>query len=348
MTQISLLVSNGSNTLSIAPNGNNPLPMPLILLAGGPAPWQTAFTVNAVQTTTVAATFRFDPVVTNPHQFDPYIDPYGQAISAAWPTKISSESDLQAAITQEQAWLAANGPLGGMDKFGGSTIAGWTDKATGYYHTATHNNRWYLISPLGNPLFYLGITAIPSYTTPITGRESMFQLPPKPGVLADAYSLNANPDPQNTTYFSFSVANQIRKYGSSSKDVKNANMRQRFSSWGFVGGGKFGDFPPDMPSTPILAHAGAVGIPDAVPGGHPDVFDPSVTSKLKAALAKEIGSNITNPYILGWSVGNEKDEIIAISEVPAILALPAPSPAKNDASGGGEHGHKIIINGRMR
>jgi uncharacterized protein (TIGR03437 family) len=343
-TQISLQVANGSNTLSIAPNGNNPLPISLVLLSGGPAPWQTAFAVNAAQATTVTATFRFDPIVANPHQFDPYIDPYGQAISAVWPTKISSDSDLQAAIAQEQSWLSANGPLGAMDKFGGSTIAGWTDKATGYYHTAAHNNRWYFISPLGNPLFYLGVTAIPSFATPITGRESMFQLPAKTGAFADAYSINANPDPQDTTYFSFSIANQIRKYGSSSKDVKNANMRQRFSSWGFVGGGKFGDFPPDMPSTPILAHGGAAGVPDAVPGGHPDVFDASVVSKLKAALAKEIGPDLTNPYIVGWSVGNEKDEIIASSEVLAILALPVSSPAKKAFV---DHAYSVLYSGNL-
>jgi uncharacterized protein (TIGR03437 family) len=328
VTQISLQVTNGSNTLSVAPNGNNPLPIPLILLAGGPAPWQAPFTENAAQTTTITATFRFDPIVVNPHQFDPYIDPYGQAIYASWPSKVSSDSDLQAAWAQEQTWLANNGPLGGMDQYGGSTIAGWTAKATGYYQTASHNNRWYLISPLGNPLFYLGVTAIPSYATPVTGRESMFQLPPRTGTFADAYSLNANNDPQDTTYFSFPVANQIRKFGTSSKDVKNAHLAQRLANWAFTGGGKFGDFPQNMVSTPILLHGGAPGVPNAVPGGHPDVFDPTVVSKLTAELKKEIGSDVTNPYILGWSVGNESDEIITIPETTAILALGATSPAK--------------------
>src|SRR5579872_1251920 len=328
ITQISLQVSNASNTLSLAPNGNNPIPIPLTLLAGGPALWQTPFTESQNQTTTITATFRFDTAVANPHQFDPYIDAYGQAVYAAWPSKVSSDSDLQAAAALEQVWLTNNGPLSGMDQYGGSTVAGWTEEASGYYYTALHNGHWYLISPLGNPLFYLGITAIPSYTTPITGRESMFQLPTQTGTFADAYSLNENNDPQNTTYFSFTIANQIRKYGTSSKDVKNAHLRQRLSSWGFAGAGKFGDPPPNMPYTPILAHGGAVGVPNAVPGGHPDVFDPNVVGKLKASLANEIGANVTNPYILGWSVGNEKDEIIAASEVQGILALSASSPAK--------------------
>jgi uncharacterized protein (TIGR03437 family) len=327
VTQISLQVTNGANTLSIAPNGNTPVPIPLILLAHGPAPWNALFTENPAQTTTITATFRFDLAVANPHLRDPYIDTYGQAISATWPSKILRDGDLQTAAADEQVWLANNGPLGGMDQYGGSTIAGPPDQATGYYRTARRNNRWYLISPLGNPLFYLGITAIPFFTTPITGREAMFQLPPKPA-FADAYSLNANPDPQTTTYISFGVANQIRKYGSSSKDIKNAHLQQRLSSWGFAGGGKFGDFPQNMPSTPILAHGGAAGVPNAVPGGHPDVFDPSVVSELQAALAKEIGTDVTNPYILGWSVGNEEAEIIAASEVQAIMALSASSPAK--------------------
>ena len=140
------------------------------------------------------------------------------------------------------------------------------------------------------------------------------------------------------------MANQIRKYGTSSKDVKNAYLRQRLASWGFAGGGKFGDFPLDMPYTPILAHGGAAGVPTAVPGGHPDVFDPAIVSKLKALLADEIGSNITNPCVIGWSVGNEKDEIVATSEVQAILALSTSSPAKNSFV---DHALSVIYGGSV-
>jgi hypothetical protein len=328
-SQISLQVSSGANSLNIAPNGSNPFPIPLVTLAGGPALWHTSFAEDPTQTTTITATFMFRVPLADLHSADPYIDPFGQAIlTSTYPSKIFSDFQLVAAAAKEQDWLAANGPLGGMDQYSGSTIAGWKDVATGYYRTLFHGGHWYLISPLGNPLFYLGITAIPSYATPITGREAMFQgLPPRTGTFADAYSVNDNPDPQTTTYFSFTVSNQIKKYGSSSIDVKNAHLQQRLASWGFAGGGKFGNFPANMPSTPILAHGGATGVPDAVLGGHPDVFDPAIVSKLKASLAKEMAPNLTNPYIIGWSVGNEH-EIIAISEVQAILALGASSPAK--------------------
>jgi hypothetical protein len=141
VTQISLQVSNGSNSLSLPPDSNNTFPLPLILLAGLPAPWPAAFAEDPAQSTTITATFRFDALVSNPHQFDPYIDQYGQAVQGVQPSKVSADSDLQAAITEEQTWLANNGPLGGADIYGGSTLAGFTDQVTGYFHTAFRNNR---------------------------------------------------------------------------------------------------------------------------------------------------------------------------------------------------------------
>lgn len=325
---LSIQVSNGTNSLNLSPNGGNPLPTALILLGSGPAIWNTAFAENAALPTTVTATFRFDSAVANPHQLDPYIDTYGQAIAATYPGKIQTDADLQSAALVEQTWLANHPPLGGLDPYGGSMVAGWTDKNTGYYHTASHNGRWYLISPLGNPLFYLGITAYGLHTTPITGREGMFQLPQKSGPLAAAYSLNVYNDPQDTTYFSHGLANQIRKYGSASSDVTDANFRRRLASWVFAGGGKFGSFPTAMPVTPLIGHNDAKTVPPAVPGGHQDVFDPSVLAKMKALYAKQIGSDIANPYVVGWAVGNEAEEEIAPEEVAAMLALGASSPAK--------------------
>jgi len=319
-TQVSLQVSNGSNSLSVAPNGNAPIPLPLVLLAAGPDPWQTAFTVNPARSTTITATFQFNATVANPHQFDPYIDIYGQAIAASWPSKIASDSDLQAAAGQEQAWLASNPPVAALDQYGGSTIAGWTGQATGYYYAAFHSGHWYMISPLGNPLFYLGLTSIGDGPTAITGRESMFQLPPQSGAFAAAYTTA-----QGVTRISFSVANQIIKYGSSWKATGNTLLHQRFPSWGFVGGGKFGTFPADLPSTPVLTQS---DVPNAVPGGHPDAFDPNIVSELKTSLTAQMESSVSSPYVVGWSVGNEIDEIIQSSEVTAILALGPSSPAK--------------------
>jgi uncharacterized protein (TIGR03437 family) len=327
ISEISLQVSNGSNNLSIAPNGNDPIPLPLVLMAEGGTLWSAPFTEDPAQTTTVTATFRFDPAVSNPHQFDPYVDAYGQSTYASWPSKVKTDSDLQAALNEEQTWLANYGPLGGLDLYGGSTLAGWTDKATGYYHTAQHNNRWWLISPLGNPLFYIGLDTISGYYyTPVTGRESMFtQLPPQTGDFAAAYSKNIWNDSEDTTYVSFAIANQVRKYGSGWRDADSAVALQRIFSWGFTGAGKWTSVRPDLALNPVLMHSAVTNV---VTGGHPDVFDPSIVAKLKSSLTSQIGANITNPYIIGWSVGNEKDEIITASEVQSILALGASVPVK--------------------
>ena len=80
-----------------------------------------------------------------------------------------------------------------------------------------------------------------------------------------------------------------------------------------------------LPVNPVLGHA---SVPDVVPGGHPDTFDSKVVAQLKTALTSAIGSNVTNPNIVGWSVGNEKDEIVTGSEIQSILALGATVPAK--------------------
>jgi uncharacterized protein (TIGR03437 family) len=327
-TQISLAVSNGSNNISLAPDGNTPIPLPLTLMSGAD-PWPAALTVDPTQTLTITATFVFAAAVSNPHLFDPYIDAYGQTMFTTWPGKVATDSDLQAAITEEQTWLANNGPIGGLDMYGGSLLAGWTDRATGYYHTAFHNNRYWLISPLGNPLFYLGIdTAKVRDSTPIAGRESMFaNLPPMTGTFAAAYTQNLQAGSQNITYFSPAIANMIRKYGSGWQNTQANLIPQQLASWVFAGSGKWTQVQPALVVNPVLAHA---AVANAVPGGHPDVWDPSILSQLKATLTSQIGSDATNPYVLGWSVGNEADEVIAAQEITGILALGAASPAKKN------------------
>ena len=325
VTQISLQVTNGSNSFSIAPNGSSPVPLPLMLMSGA-VPWPAAFAEDPSQPTTITATFRFDPAAANPHQYDPYIDAYGQSTFSDWPGKISTDSDLQAAVATEQTWLASNGPLGGMDIYGGSTLAGWTDQATGYYHTARHNNRWWMISPSGKPLFYIGLDGLGGNDyTPITGREGMFNLPPKSGDFAAAYAKNVWGDAQDTNYVSFAVANLVRKYGSDWRTSRKSMMSQRIAAWGFAGTGKWSPTNLSLTVNPVLVHG---AVPNVTPGGHPDIWDANILKQLTATLASQIGADATNPYVLGWSVGNEKDEIIGGPEVQAILALGAGVPAK--------------------
>ena len=326
VTQTGLQIQNGSQTLSLPAAGYVAPPVQNVLL-GGPPVWDAPFAEDPAQTLTLQATFELDAAISNPLQYDPYIDAYGQSNFGAWPSKVASDSELLAALTAEQNWLADNPPIMGLDPYGGSTIAGWNDTATGYYRTAFHNNRWWLISPLGNPEFYISLSAVGyGQVTPVTGREAEFALlPPTTGLTAAAYSQGYWGNDRNMTYVRFDLSNLIRKYGGNWAATWNNLMPQRLASWGFAGVGKWTGVTSNLPSTPVLSRG---AVPNVVSGGHPDVFDPSVVAQLKTALATQMEGDVANPYIVGWTVGSELSEDIEPSEVQAILDLGASVPVK--------------------
>jgi hypothetical protein len=76
---------------------------------------------------------------------------------------------------------------------------------------------------------------------------------------------------------------------------------------------------------PVLNHNAVANV---VPNGHPDVFNASVVAQLQSALAIQLANNVTNPYIVGWSVGNEGTEDIQTAAVQTMLGLGASVPAK--------------------
>jgi hypothetical protein len=141
------------------------------------------------------------------------------------------------------------------------------------------------------------------------------------GAFAAAYSQ----DSQNNTYFSHAISNAIRKYGSAWQTAQVNILPQRLASWVFAGSGKWTSIQPALAMNPVLTHNAVTNV---VPGGHPDAWDPNILKQLTATLTSQIGSNVTNPYIIGWTVGNEVNEVIAASEVAGILALAANVPAK--------------------
>jgi hypothetical protein len=291
----------------------------------GPASWQVPYSADPSLLISITATFEFESLPQPTNQFAPFIDAFGQAAFSSWPGKVATTNDLQAAIAEEQSWSATNGPVLGLDIYGGSTLAGWSNPPTGYFTYASHGNRWWLISPLGNPLFYFGITGMYDNIMPITGRESIFAgLPPQPDFAA-AYSTNAwGGETQQTVYVSFDTANRIRKFGSDWKSISNTQAVQRILNWGFGGVGKEGGLP-NLPRSPILDHGDTNNLSA---DGHPDIFDTNTLTHLRSTLTNQMVADIANPFLLGWSVGNEKKEIIASSEVTNILLMGASTSAK--------------------
>ncbi len=56
-------------------------------------------------------------------------------------------------------------PLSEYDEYGGIRNAGFTGEATGFFHTEKHGKRTYIIDPIGNPFFSVGVNTMNSGCT---------------------------------------------------------------------------------------------------------------------------------------------------------------------------------------
>ncbi len=326
--QKSLTVTNaGGPPLSLSFTRWAGLPLPLHLFEPQAprriAGWQS----GPARTLTLTAVFRLAQRPADLHPLAPMVDRYGQAAAADWPGKIHSDADLRAAALQEQRVLHAWGPTPGLDQYGGSLKAGWHLPGTGFFRVARHAGAWWMISPQGHPLFYTGLDTAPALAwdkTPVTGREYLFaDLPPKDGPTATAWAQNVWGADAGTDYLALHSVNMLHKYGPDWQQAERALTAQRLRAWGFSGLGKWADPMPGLPDLPVLSRAGVPTL-----AGHPDIFDPAIRTAFTAALAAQITPRKNDPRVVGWSVGNEYDEIITTEEIQKILALGADVPAK--------------------
>ena len=193
--------------------------VPLMLLAPGSISENLPFQYGGSETLTVTAVFRLTAASANLQSYAPYVDAYGQSVYSSFPGQIQNDADLQTAATEEQTALAAWGTPGGYDAWGGVLNAGWQDTATGFFHVVQRNGVWWLISPAGNPCFYIGLDTGPLTTgnnTPASYRTWEFAaVPPQTPPYNSAWGYS---DWGNTgiASVSFDTWNMIRKYGSGS------------------------------------------------------------------------------------------------------------------------------------
>ncbi|MBC7287223.1 MAG: glycosyl hydrolase, partial [Armatimonadetes bacterium] len=233
----------------------------------------------------------------------------------------------RAQIADEDRRLAALQEPEDFDRWGGYRKAGWREQPTGFYRAARRDGFWWLITPEGNPCFYVGVDLCPATTwetTPITGREELYEwLPPREQPWAAAWSRNQWGINDGTEYVCFYTCNLIRKYGAEKwADEALARCIRRLKAFGFSGGGKWGA-PREMPQAPVLW---AWNTPKLA--GHPDVFDADVCAAFEKDLRRQIEPRLDDPSIVGWSFGNEISEVIKRDEVRKILSMSADVPAK--------------------
>ena len=295
-------------------------PIPLQLFERG-APRTIKAALQEGDSLTIETAFRCENA--DIHKWSPLLDPYGQCRHAEWPEKVKTDEDLRAEIAREDERLAKMPPPTDRDPYGGLTTVGWTEQPTGFYRVVQRNGFWFLITPEGHPCFYVGVCGPPAITwetSPVTDREFIFEwLPPKgtPGWSANCWGEN-----QGTEYFCFHTANLRRKYGDAFADRATEQAFRRLKAWGFCGGGKWGA-PKGMIEAPVLGQGATPSL-----AGHPDVFDPQVCATFRTELEKQIAPRRTDPLVLGWSFGNEYDQLIKRGEIGDVLRKPAETPAK--------------------
>jgi len=256
----------------------------------------------------------------------PFIDKFGQCRLSDWAEKVDSEAELRADVSSEDAQLAHMPPPSDFDPYGGWKRAPWRGRSSGFFKIVRRKRFWWLITPSGYPCFYLGVDSVPSSTwprTPVAGREYLFEwLPPKTGVWKTAWGRD-HWGSKDGDYVCFQACNLIRKYGENDwLNRANSQGVRRVRCWGFSGGGKWGA-PKGLVSTPVLALRGVPKL-----AGHPDVFDPTVNERIRESLASQINPRKRDPYILGWSIGNEYGEIVTAKEIRTILGQTRLSPGR--------------------
>lgn len=255
----------------------------------------------------------------------PLIDRYGQVIDSHYTGKIASNADLDLEAAGEISRLDQIGTPAGFDRYGGRTDLGWTSSATGFYRVEKHSGAWWMITPDGTPCFYTSVSAAPSVDwdgTPITGREQLYAgLPERNGPFAAAWKDNMWGESQATSYFSFRAANLIRKFTGDWGAKETSLTARRLRTFGYAGVAKWGGAD-GLPSVQVL-HLTAPKLTR-----HCDIFDPDIDKQIVKSIADQIVGKVNDPNIVGWSIGNETEEIIWPDEISDILGRNQSVPAK--------------------
>jgi len=279
-----------------------------------------------------------------PGEFFPFIDTFGQYIHRDWPGKTHSVEELQRNLAGEQTDLAAHPGPADWDQYGGWKN-GPTLDATGFFRTAKHEGKWWLVDPEGKLFFSHGIDCVRSGdSTPIDDRQNWFQDFPgdQPGfaeflgkqgnVVRDYYQ---GKQPKT---FNFLGANLKRKLGDDWKQRYAELAHQRLRSWGLNTIANWSDEAVYLRSdsrsrrTPYVVsiHFGGKVLEGSTGywGQFRDVFDPDFERQLRSRLQQEVGKSAGDPWCIGYFVDNELSWGNEISLAVAALVSPPEQAAK--------------------
>ena len=276
----------------------------------------------------------------SPDKFLPMIDEFGQYIHRDWPGKTRSAKDLTASLAAETKDIASRPGSRKWNAYGGCA-GGPQLKATGFFRTAKHAGKWWLVDPKGKLFWSHGIDCVHSYAaTPISDREHYFRnLPDAKSPFAKFYGKGSwaphgyyrDHSPYRT--YDFAGANLRRKYGDKWREQFAARTHARLRSWGMNTIANWSDSKIYlMRKTPYVGtiHTNTPKIEGSRGywGKFHDVFDPGFAKAIAKRMAREKGKSAGDPMCIGYFVDNELAWGNDVSLALAALSSGPDQPAK--------------------
>jgi hypothetical protein len=237
------------------------------------------------------------------------VDKFGQWIPAEWPGKAHSLDDLKKAWAVEEAGLKSGGF--GYDKYGG--YADTSAKATGFFRLEQIDGKWWFVDPDGHLFYSNGVNGIGfTAATPVANRREIFEeMPPD---IAGGTGVRGGGN--SASFYTANIAQRFRDRGNFNSAWGELTFR-RLDAWGFNTVAGFGNMPllniasgeQRKPYTIMLRNwqgggaGGGAGAGTIM--GLPDVYAPDFEQIVDQAAAAQCDGLRSDPYLLGYFVGNE-------------------------------------------
>lgn len=274
-----------------------------------------------------------------PRDFFPFIDELGQYIHREWPGK-ASPADLPRRAAEEAAALEREPGPREWNRWGG-WAGGPALEATGFFRTAKHGGRWWLVDPDGRLFFSHGVNVVgPHGMTPVEDRSGWFRNWPSPDDPAwreffrpASQVVHGHFRGRRPMCFDITAANLKRRYGAEWKARSEDLAHRRLRAWGLNTIGNWSDEGVRAGRrTPYVVAVHFAGPMLEGSGGHwqpfRDVFNPAFARDLRTALAAQAGSSAGDPWCIGYFVDNEIGWGDETSLAEAVLRAPPGQRAK--------------------
>ena len=233
----------------------------------------------------------------------PVVDEFGQWASLEWPGKVHSVAELKDAWRKEDAALAKK------EDFGFCPYGGWkqsSERATGFFRTAQVEGKWWFVDPDGHLFFSAGMDCVRYLeTTPVRGREMLFEKLPPVGQVHDLPGRRADRGPAPLTA-DFYHANVQLRHGVD-KFVENwkATSAERLKAWGFNTVANWSD--PAMftsPKTPFVVPV-SIGRMPRTWQDFPDAYSAEFARVAERQALEQCARFRDESHLLGYFIGNE-------------------------------------------